>query len=265
MLEAARALAPADFDPSRDGICIHGSGTVLYVCSTLQSLLGRSGTAVVGYPVEELFTPEDRVDVHNVLGRTRGAVEVHATVRLERPSDLPLAVDVTGMRSEATSPPMDLLFVHVAAASDRAASDGSGPASHGGPIQPGSRRPTVLICDDESRLGALTAGLLSEYGFQSVTVGTGEDALQKLSSEDLWVDVLLLDVNLSLGSSASDVLQSMRANRSSARVVLTSGLAEEDVDAELLTHPLVVGYVAKPYAVEQLVQSIRKALSRPTS
>jgi len=119
----------------------------------------------------------------------------------------------------------------------------------------------VLICDDESRLGALTAGLLSEYGFRSVTVGTGEDAIRELSSEDLWVDVLLLDVNLSQGSSAADVLSRMRTDRLAARVVLTSGLAEEDVDPELLAHPLVVGYVAKPYAVEQLVLSIRKALS----
>lgn len=133
-------------------------------------------------------------------------------------------------------------------------------ASRGGPAQSESRRPTVLICDDESRLGALTAGLLSEYGFQSVTVGTAEDAVRELKNGDVRIDVLLLDVNLSQGSSARDVLQQMSFVGSEVRVILTSGLAEEDVDPELISHPSVVSYVAKPYAVEQLVQSIRKAL-----
>ena len=45
-----------------------------------------------------------------------------------------------------------------------------------------------------------------------------------------------------------------------ARVILTSGLAEEDVDADLVTHPSVVGYIAKPYGVDQLVQTINRAL-----
>lgn len=262
LLETARALAPADFDPATDGICIHGSGTVLYVCSTLQSLIGRREAALVGQPVEELFAPADRRDVHSVLDQARHSQEVHATVHLDRLKDRPLAVDVTGLHADDTSPPMDLLYVHVAASGGQATapSNGSSPSSHGGPVQSGSRRPTVLICDDESRLGALTAGLLSEYGFQSVTVGTGEDALRQLASRDVWVDVLLLDVNLSQGSSAADVLRKMSEDSSSARVILTSGLAEEDVDPDLLAHPLVVGYVAKPYAVEQLVHSIRRAL-----
>lgn len=132
--------------------------------------------------------------------------------------------------------------------------------AQGGPAQAGPHRPTVLICDDESRLGALTAGLLSEYGFRSVTVGTAEDALRELQGGDVGVDVLLLDVHLSQGSSARDVLEKMRAGGVGARVILTSGLAEEDVEPELTSHPAVVAYVAKPYAVEQLVQSIRKAL-----
>lgn len=142
---------------------------------------------------------------------------------------------------------------------------GSEAVSQGGPAESGSRRPTVLICDDESRLGALTAGLLSEYGFRSVTVGTAEDALKELQEGDVVVDVLLLDVNLSQGSSARDVLRQMGSVGSQARVILTSGLAEEDVDPELISHPSVVAYVAKPYAVEHLVQSIRKALGGPNT
>ena len=134
------------------------------------------------------------------------------------------------------------------------------------PIQVGEQqatghgRPTVLICDDEARLGALTAGLLTDYGFSPITVGTGEAALDALDEGDPSVDVVLLDVNLSAGQSARDVLTAMKARGATARVILTSGLAEEDVDQDLVKHPFVVGYVAKPYGVDQLVQSINRAL-----
>jgi DNA-binding NtrC family response regulator len=125
-----------------------------------------------------------------------------------------------------------------------------------------SHRVTVLICDDEARLGALTAGLLTEFGFAPVTVGNGDEALTALAKAELGVDVVLLDVNLSEGPSAGDVLVAMQSRGSRARVILTSGLAEEDVNADLLEHPLVVGYVAKPYGVDQLVQSVRTAVAR---
>ena len=93
-----------------------------------------------------------------------------------------------------------------------------------------------------------------------MTAGTGEDALERLGEASPSIDVVLLDVNLTHGRSARDVLASMRSIGNKARVILTSGLAAEDVDPDLLSHPSVVGYIAKPYAVEVLVESIREAL-----
>ncbi|HEX7671275.1 MAG TPA: response regulator, partial [Polyangiaceae bacterium] len=162
------------------------------------------------------------------------------------------------------SPPVDVLYLCSNGAQGRPSEgeqremerrDGEGEKG-------GSRPVTVLICDDEARLGALTAGLLSEFGFAPVTVGNGDEAMLELGRTDIGVDVVLLDVNLTEGPSAGEVLAAMQARRSTARVILTSGLAEEDVSRELLGHPLVVGYVAKPYGVEQLVQSVRTAVAR---
>jgi DNA-binding response OmpR family regulator len=128
------------------------------------------------------------------------------------------------------------------------------------PATEDTHRIGVLICDDEARLGALTAGLLAEYGFDPLTVGTGEDAIAALAKADPVIDVLLLDVNLSHGKPAREVLTTIEEAGNRVRVVLTSGLAEEDVDPKLMTHPSVSGYVAKPYGVDELVQTIKKAL-----
>jgi CheY-like chemotaxis protein len=217
----------------------------------------------VGGDVADLFPPADRSRIAAALAGAGGSGPA-SPVRLILPAtqDRSVPVELTAFRVGSATPPVDVLYVRRGGApsgefdmlmTSRVA-DGK---------QTDAGRPTVLICDDEARLGALTAGLLSEYGFNPLTVGTGEDALLALADQTARVDLVLLDVNLSAGSSARDVLFAMRERGQNARVILTSGLAEEDVDADLVTHPSVVGYIAKPYGVEQLIQTINKALGRP--
>jgi CheY-like chemotaxis protein len=263
-LEFAVALAPAGFDRRRDGVCIHRAGLLLYVCPALTDVLGVvSPESFVGGDVVELFAAGERPRVAAALlsGGHRGP---GAPIRLLlQPSNVrATAVEVTAFRVGSATPPVDVLYVRRAGTPDRE-NEMFMPMREGDRKQPEPGRPTVLICDDEARLGALTAGLLSEYGFNPITVGTGEEALTALTGQGPSVDVVLLDVNLSAGSSARDVLLAMRQRGADARVILTSGLAEEDVDADLVTHPSVVGYIAKPYGVDQLIQTIQKALGRP--
>ena len=52
----------------------------------------------------------------------------------------------------------------------------------------------VLICDDETRLVTLTAGLLRELGYDVLAVKSGEEAIDCVRR--VSVDVVILDVNL---------------------------------------------------------------------
>jgi signal transduction histidine kinase/CheY-like chemotaxis protein len=117
----------------------------------------------------------------------------------------------------------------------------------------------VLICDDEGRLGELTVGLLEEFGFEAASVVRGDEALAAVCG-DVPPDALLLDVNLSAGISAVEVLNGLLKRGGTVPVVLTSGLAREDVPEILLQHPSVVGYLPKPYMVEDLVSVITSAI-----
>jgi PAS domain S-box-containing protein len=110
----------------------------------------------------------------------------------------------------------------------------------------------VLICDDEARLVALTAGLLREFGFDVLTVRSGRDAVRTVM--DHPVDVIVLDVNLP-GEDARKVVLALQATRNIA-VVLSSGYTEEDVDPLLLQEPSVKAFLSKPYTVDVLVQTI---------
>ncbi|MEN9581226.1 MAG: hypothetical protein RJA70_4235 [Pseudomonadota bacterium] len=120
----------------------------------------------------------------------------------------------------------------------------------------------VLICDDETRLATLTAGLLEEFGYEATTVGLGADAFAVLSTRSIPVDVLLLDVNLPRGMSAAEVLAEMVAEDCAVPVILTSGLAPEDLPRTLRDHPLVRSYLAKPYTVDELVGAISSAIAQ---
>jgi CheY-like chemotaxis protein len=263
--ELVGAPPPPGFDSHRDGVCVHRRGTILYLSPNLPGLLEKgSSVDLVGATIAELVTADDPGRAATLAAVASGRDAPPTLVAFRGAAGREVRFELTFARTNDATTPMDVIWFR--------ACGNHGPASEENdermPTQVGEKmatvrgpgRPTVLICDDEARLGALTAGLLTEYGFSPITVGTGEAALDALGKGEPDVDVVLLDVNLSAGQSARDVLAAMKDRGARARVILTSGLAEEDVDQDLVQHPSVVGYVPKPYGVDQLVQSINRAL-----
>lgn len=131
---------------------------------------------------------------------------------------------------------------------------------HGSNAEKTARNARVLVCDDETRLGDLTAGLLQECGFRAGFVPNAVLAMQYLEQHQ-DTSVLLLDVNLSGSQSTFELLTELARRPQHPRVVLTSGSARQDIRAELTHHPLVVGYLEKPYAEEELTSTIVDAVS----
>jgi PAS domain S-box-containing protein len=120
-----------------------------------------------------------------------------------------------------------------------------------GPISERSRLP-VLICDDEPRLVALTAGLLREFGFEVMTVRSGVEAVRAVMNNP--IDIVILDVNLP-GEDARAIVAQLHA-QGEISIILSSGYTEEDIEPELLQHGAVKAFLAKPYGVETLVETI---------
>ncbi|MFO0566939.1 MAG: response regulator [Polyangiaceae bacterium] len=118
----------------------------------------------------------------------------------------------------------------------------------------------VLVCDDEDRLGELTAGLLRQFGYDARAVVDGAEAIAQSAAEPGF-GVMILDVSLR-GTSSFDVLARLAELRPGMRVVLSSGYPEEDVPSALLRQPNVVGYLPKPYPVERLIEAVVGAFAR---
>jgi len=114
----------------------------------------------------------------------------------------------------------------------------------------------VLICDDESRLVNLTAGLLREFDYDVLTVKSGEEAIACIAQQP--VHVVILDVNLP-GEDTLAIARRIIEQRA-VSIVLSSGYAEEDVESELISLPGVRAFLAKPYGIEVLSSTIRRVI-----
>ena len=254
LVRCAWRHAPADLDPRSAGFCVHRRGVLLYANEGALRLFGVSlPSEIVGIPLLDLISWPTRRAASSIVqsGRAGDPADL-APVLVSTLSELAL---LTAQRASIADDELGLVFFAEGVPAPQGAPGGEQDEMQD---RNGAGRTTkVLICDDEGRLAMLTAGLLEEYGFSPHTVELGQDALTVIDSGG--ADVLLLDVNLTRGLSAAELLAELRGRAAGPRVVLTSGLAEEDVPKELIEDSLVAAYLPKPYTVEQLIEAMRKA------
>jgi CheY-like chemotaxis protein len=258
---AFRSLAA----PAPCVICLVRAGLVLYANPAAVRAFGGL-VALVGRRARELFAIEPGygelpLGATNVRGKAAlllapggAGVPVELDLWTSVLDDGEVTVIVARERGPVTE------LAHPAAPESGPAS----PAARTREVPEGGRHggaPIVLVCDDESRLAMLTAGLLDQYGYGSLTVSSAMAALEALGRATPACDVVLLDLTLPDGS-AAEVVQKMRAAGYDQPVILTSGYAEEDIAPELLADPLIAGYLAKPYSVDRLVDVVGRALAR---
>ncbi|MBN1769641.1 MAG: response regulator [Deltaproteobacteria bacterium] len=122
-----------------------------------------------------------------------------------------------------------------------------------GPADPPTRAIRILVVDDEpNHLRLLTATLRLE-GFHAIGVPDAESALRLLGEGSY--DLALVDVMMP-GTSGLDLARQMKVAHPGVRVVLMSAyhLSERQLRN---SQTGAVGFVAKPYQVEELTQYLR--------
>ena len=124
-----------------------------------------------------------------------------------------------------------------------------------------SEQATILVVDDEPSITEMLSENLAEGGYNCVTAATGEDALKRLSLDN--IDAALLDLNLP-GISGMDVLKEAKANcpETVFIVVTAAGDAQTAVEAMKIG---AVDYITKPFELERVNSSIEAALKAKTA
>jgi DNA-binding NtrC family response regulator len=129
-----------------------------------------------------------------------------------------------------------------------------------GEKQPGTRRATVLIVEDELLVRWAIAEHLQECGFKILTASNAEEAVQAVQKYDPKIDLVFSDVRMSGAMDGFALAAWIRQHRPHVAVILTSGHAQaRDAVQELCED--VGEIVRKPYSFDAVVARIEQALS----
>lgn len=109
---------------------------------------------------------------------------------------------------------------------------------------------TILLVENDPAVGAVTAELLRDHGFEVLLAESGEDALEMMGSGDAPLDLLLSDVVMPK-MKGPELAERMCAARPGTRVLFMSG-STTDVRARPL--------LRKPFSTQTLVTAVRGAL-----
>jgi DNA-binding NtrC family response regulator len=115
---------------------------------------------------------------------------------------------------------------------------------------------TVLIVDDEKMICDVLENDLSEQGYECNSAQTGEDALTELRLKKY--DVVLLDIRLP-GISGLEVLMDIWLHHKGTATIMITGVNDVDTAVAAMKSG-ADDYIAKPFDLDKVDTSIRKAL-----
>lgn len=117
---------------------------------------------------------------------------------------------------------------------------------------------TVLVVDDEEHVRSITEMMLTQFGLDVLTAEDGLDGIKKVEAEGDRIDLVIMDLTMPR-MNGERAFRAMRELRPDIQVLLTSGYNESE--ATSLGEKGIVGFLQKPYELEDLLKAVKKALS----
>jgi len=111
----------------------------------------------------------------------------------------------------------------------------------------------VMIVDDEPAICSMLVTVLEDEGHQAVAVNSGAEALARVEAER--PDVFLIDVMMP-GMDGRTLVSRLRARPAPTAPVIMMSAAVRTFAAQ----PGVVDFLAKPFDLDQLLESIARAV-----
>jgi two-component system response regulator AtoC len=116
----------------------------------------------------------------------------------------------------------------------------------------------ILVVDDEPGLRQTLTRILGAEGHATITAGDGEEALQRLATDD--VDLVLCDLRMP-GMSGLEMIEKYAANGGRALVVAMSAYGDSDTAIAAMQKG-AYDYVPKPFRADEVALVVRKAAER---
>jgi signal transduction histidine kinase len=125
------------------------------------------------------------------------------------------------------------------------------------PLQ--ANQEVILVVEDEDQVRAMTVEALRDLGYEVIAASGPQQALDDLNAIPN-LNLLFTDVVMP-GMSGRTLASQIRARRPAVKVLYTTGYAQNAVIRDaMLDHD--VGFLAKPFTVDQLARKIRQTLDQ---
>ena len=121
--------------------------------------------------------------------------------------------------------------------------------------------PIILVVEDDQLIQSLIEETLSDGGFESAIVASGEEAVTLLRGHKGKYRALVTDINLKGKMDGWEVAQHAREIEPDFPVVYMSGAAAADWTSKGVPHSIML---EKPFAPAQLVTAISNLLNAAT-
>ena len=116
---------------------------------------------------------------------------------------------------------------------------------------------TILVVDDEPAVLETVRDGLAAHGYQVLTAGGGDEAMQVAQAHQGPIALALVDVVMP-GMSGPEVVQRLHATRPELKVLFMSGFSTEVV----VVHGMDTGdpILVKPFSLDTLGRKVREIL-----
>jgi DNA-binding NtrC family response regulator len=125
-------------------------------------------------------------------------------------------------------------------------------------LEGATRRPVVLVVDDDADVRALAGAHLRHHGFDPLPADGGRQAVEVYRQRCGHIDVVLLDVVMP-GLDGPQTLAALRQADPAVRAVFMSGYTNDYTEADLAGMG-AASFVAKPFRSAELASALRRAL-----
>ncbi|MBO4771369.1 MAG: response regulator [Bacteroidales bacterium] len=119
---------------------------------------------------------------------------------------------------------------------------------------------TLLIVDDNLDNVELLEEILGSQGYRTLRAQTGHDAVRLAANEQ--PDLILLDIAMPV-MDGLDVLHVLKSSTTTAAIpiVFVTGIMENENILRSIENHDVIGYIAKPIVISELLEKIPEYLS----
>jgi two-component system response regulator (stage 0 sporulation protein F) len=117
----------------------------------------------------------------------------------------------------------------------------------------------VLLVEDDKYMNLTLSGFLSEEGYDIVSAGTANEALDKIQDQNKIYHLVILDYNLGnlSGMTGLDVLKEMKAVNPNVKSILITAYSDSKIK-NLAKEAGVNAFINKPFMLDDILDAVSK-------